>query len=103
VRSPVLRRASWLFWVIQKQLYSTWASCRGFFDLTQITTANITAILIISALVPFVGNVLLAVLVNWIRALFKSADAMRKKYYLGLFTNFRIAVSPLKLMNKKPC
>ncbi|MEM1266796.1 MAG: LysE family translocator [Pseudomonadota bacterium] len=49
-----------------------------FFDMTALTTADIVAVCLLSAIVPFVGNVLLALLVGRIRALLQSPKALRR-------------------------
>ena len=50
----------------------------GFFDLTQITWADIAAILPLSAAVPFIGNLILAMLVDRLRRLVTSPQALRR-------------------------
>lgn len=49
----------------------------GFFDLSAITGWDIAVIAVISAIVPFVGNLLLGLLVGKIRALLSSPKALR--------------------------
>ena len=50
----------------------------GFFDLTQITWADIAVILPLSAAVPFIGNLILAMLVDPLRRLVTSPQALRR-------------------------
>lgn len=50
----------------------------GFFDLTQVTWADIAVIVPVSMLVPFVGNLLLAAFVDRIRRLLTSPNALRR-------------------------
>ena len=50
----------------------------SFFDLTEITTANIVAILTISSLVPARGYISLARIVSRIKDYFGSAASMHK-------------------------
>lgn len=50
----------------------------GFFDLTRVTPADITAIVVLSALVPFLGNVGLAMFVSRLRRLMASPKALRR-------------------------
>lgn len=50
----------------------------GFFDLTQITRADIVAICLLSLIVPLVGNLALAAFVDRARALLKSPEAVKR-------------------------
>lgn len=50
----------------------------GFFDLRVITNLDIIAILMVSACVPLIGNLCLAVFVGRARALLKSQAALRR-------------------------
>ena len=48
----------------------------GFFDLTRITTADIAAILAVSALIPMMGNLGMALAIGKLRNLLKSGRAL---------------------------
>jgi threonine/homoserine/homoserine lactone efflux protein len=50
----------------------------GFFDLTMLTWVDITAICILSFLVPLAGNLLLALFIGRARALLTSPSALRR-------------------------
>ncbi len=50
----------------------------GFFDLSRVTGADIAAILLISALIPMLGNLGLAWFLDRARRLLSSPDAMRR-------------------------
>ncbi|EAQ03035.1 transporter, LysE family protein [Pseudooceanicola batsensis HTCC2597] len=50
----------------------------GFFDLTAVTIADIAAIMSVSMLVPFVGNLIFALMVDRVRRLLASGRAMRR-------------------------
>lgn len=50
----------------------------GFFDLRAITSIDIAVICAISALVPFIGNLALGLMVERIRALLSSQKALRR-------------------------
>ncbi len=50
----------------------------GFFDLTKVTWADITAILLISATIPMLGNLGMAALIDKARALLKSGTAIAR-------------------------
>ncbi len=50
----------------------------GFFDLTQVTGADIAAIVAVSMIVPFIGNLIFALFVDRIRRLLASGQAMRR-------------------------
>ncbi len=50
----------------------------GFFDLTQLTTADIALICFLSFLVPLLGNLILALFVDRARRLMKSPQALRR-------------------------
>jgi threonine/homoserine/homoserine lactone efflux protein len=55
----------------------------GFFDLTGLTRVDITAIVILSMIVPLLGNLFLALLVQQIRVLMTSPKALK---HIGLFS-----------------
>ena len=50
----------------------------GFFDLTQVTWADVAAIMGVSMIVPFFGNLLFAAMVDRVRLLLASGAAMRR-------------------------
>ena len=50
----------------------------GFFDLTRLTWVDIMAILLVSATIPMLGNLGLAVLIDKARALLKSGSAIAR-------------------------
>ena len=50
----------------------------GFFDLSGVSTLDIIAICTISAIVPFLGNLGLSVMVDRVRHLLNSPSALRK-------------------------
>lgn len=50
----------------------------GFFDLSRITTSDILAIIAISAFVPMVGNLMLALSLDRARSLLQSPKAVRR-------------------------
>lgn len=50
----------------------------GFFDLSRVTAPDITAILLISALIPMLGNLALAWFLDRARRLLSSPQAMRR-------------------------
>lgn len=50
----------------------------GFFDLTRVTGADIAAILCVSAIIPMLGNLGLALLIDRVRALLKSGRALAR-------------------------
>jgi len=50
----------------------------GFFDLTGLTTPDIAAIMVLSAIVPLVGNLFLALLVEKLRARMTSPTALKR-------------------------
>lgn len=50
----------------------------GFFDLTAITAVDIALIVVLSILVPLVGNLILALLVDRVRAALASPQAVRR-------------------------
>lgn len=50
----------------------------GFFDLSKLTWPDIAAILALSMIVPFLGNVALALLVERVRVLMTSPKALRR-------------------------
>lgn len=50
----------------------------GFFDLAHATARDIAAICAISAIVPFLGNVCLSMMVEQVRPLLRSPEALRR-------------------------
>lgn len=50
----------------------------GFFDLAALTAADIAAVCALAALVPFLGNLILARFIDRVRALLSSPRALRK-------------------------
>jgi threonine/homoserine/homoserine lactone efflux protein len=50
----------------------------GFFDLTRVTGPDIAAILLVSALIPMLGNLGLAFLIDRVRALLRSGTAIAR-------------------------
>ena len=50
----------------------------GFFNLTELTLIDCAAIALVSALIPFIGNLTLAVMIEKSRAILKSPSAMKK-------------------------
>lgn len=50
----------------------------GFFDLTQVTAADIVAIMGVSMIVPFIGNLIFAVMIDRVRRLLASGRAIRR-------------------------
>ena len=50
----------------------------GFFDLSGVTTLDIFVICTISAIVPFLGNLVLSLMVDRVRHLLNSPSALRK-------------------------
>jgi threonine/homoserine/homoserine lactone efflux protein len=50
----------------------------GFFDLTQGTAADIAAIMGVSMIVPFIGNLIFAVMIDRVRRLLASGRAIRR-------------------------
>jgi threonine/homoserine/homoserine lactone efflux protein len=50
----------------------------GFFDLSRITGWDIAAILALSALIPMVGNLLLALFLDRVRQMLQSPEALRR-------------------------
>ena len=50
----------------------------GFFDLTTVSTLDIAAICALSAIVPLIGNLLLAYSFNWVRGFLASPTALRR-------------------------
>lgn len=50
----------------------------GFFDLTQVTWADIAAIMAASMLVPFLGNLLFAAMVDRVGRVLSSGRAVRR-------------------------
>ena len=56
----------------------------GFFDLTQVTWADIAAIMAASMLVPFLGNLLFAAMVDRVRRVLSSGRAVRRTNLIGV-------------------
>lgn len=50
----------------------------GFFDLTRVTATDIAAIVVVSMVVPFAGNMLLGVFIDRARKLLSSPEALRR-------------------------
>ena len=50
----------------------------GFFDLTRVTWADITAIILVSVAIPMFGNLALALLIDKARALLRSGKAIAR-------------------------
>ena len=50
----------------------------GFFDLSAVTTADIAVIVALSAIVPFIGNMGLAVFIDRLRRIMTSPAALRR-------------------------
>ena len=50
----------------------------GFFDLTRVTVTDIAVICFLSFLVPLLGNLVLAAMVDRVRGLLKSPEALRR-------------------------
>ena len=50
----------------------------GFFDLTRVTWADITAILAVSVTIPIIGNLLMALAIDRARALLRSGRALAR-------------------------
>lgn len=50
----------------------------GFFDLTRVTAADVAAIVAASIAVPLFGNLIFALFIDRIRAIFTSPDALRR-------------------------
>lgn len=50
----------------------------GFFDLTAVSALDIVAICALSAIVPLVGNLILAYSFNWVRGFLASPAALRR-------------------------
>jgi len=50
----------------------------GFFDLTRVTWADITAIILVSVSIPMLGNLALALMIDRARALLRSGKALAR-------------------------
>lgn len=50
----------------------------GFFDLTRLTWVDVTAILAVSAIIPMAGNLMFALMVDRVRRLLSSPQALRR-------------------------
>ena len=57
----------------------------GFFDLGQVSTLDIFAIIAISALIPFLGNCILSLMVTQTQHLLKSPQGLRRTQILSGF------------------
>ena len=57
----------------------------GFFDLGQVSTLDILAIIAISALIPFLGNCILSLMVTQTQHLLKSPQGLRGTHILSGF------------------
>ena len=57
----------------------------GFFDLVQVSTLDILAIIAISALIPFFGNCILSLMVTQTQHLLKSPQGLRRTHVLSGF------------------
>lgn len=66
----------------------------GFFDLSQVTKKDIGAIVIISMLVPFIGNLGFALLIDRARGLLTSPNALRR---MNVFAGFLLMLVGLFL------
>ncbi len=59
----------------------------GFFDLSNLTRLDIAAIIILSAIVPFVGNLFLAAMMQKLRGFMTSPGALKR---IALFSGFML-------------
>lgn len=66
----------------------------GFFDLAQVTPKDITAIVLISMLVPFIGNLGFAAVIGRARGLLRSPDALKR---MNVFAGFLLLLVGLFL------
>ena len=57
----------------------------GFFDLAEVSTLDIFAIITISALIPFLGNCVLSLMVTQTQHLLKSPQGLRRTHILSGF------------------
>ena len=64
----------------------------GFFVLNQLTNTDAVIIASISALVPFIGNIILIALVSPVRQLMQSPSAQKKLNQISAFLLFIVAV-----------
>jgi len=72
----------------------------GFFDLSRLTLTDCIAIALVSSLIPFLGNLALAVMVEKSREILSSAAAMRKLNILSgcllIFVGLLILIEAFK-------
>ena len=72
----------------------------GFFDLSRLTLLDCIVIALVSSLIPFLGNLTLAVMVEKSRQILSSAAAMRKlnilSGYLLIFVGLLILIEAFK-------
>ena len=72
----------------------------GFFDLSRLTLLDCIVIALVSSLIPFLGNLTLAVMVEKSRQILSSAAAMRKlnilSGYLLIFVGLLILIQAIK-------
>lgn len=64
----------------------------GFFILNQLTHKDAVIIASISAIVPFIGNIILIGMVSPVRQLMKSPSAQKKLNQISAFLLFIVAV-----------
>jgi len=64
----------------------------GFFVLNQLTNTDAVIIASVSALVPFIGNIILIALVSPVRQLMQSLSAQKKLNQISAFLLFIVAV-----------
>ena len=72
----------------------------GFFDLSRLTLTDCIAIALVSSLIPFLGNLALAVMIEKSRKILSSAAAMRKLNILSgcllIFVGLLILIEAIK-------
>jgi len=72
----------------------------GFFNISKLTITDCIAIALVSSLIPFLGNLALAVMIEKSRAILSSAAAMRKLNILSgsllIFVGLLILVEAIK-------
>ena len=72
----------------------------GFFNLNKLTITDCIVIALVSSLIPFLGNLALAVMVKKSREILSSAAAMRKlnilSGYLLIFVGLLIFIEAIK-------
>ena len=69
----------------------------GFFTLYQLTNNDALIIASVSALVPFIGNIILIGLVSPVRQLMKSPSAQKKLNQISAILLFLVAIMILVL------